>query len=545
MTLAPQVTPQPRDRIVSVAEMRAIEQAADAHGHSFAAMMEEAGAAVATAIADRASFPPPRVLVIVGPGNNGGDGLVCAWHLHRQGFPVRVYLWQRRTDPEHDYERHSARVTAAGIECFHAGDDPDQTTLATWLRHADVVVDALLGTGSNRPIKGTLATLLDTVRAEASRRPLAICAVDCPSGLDCDSGALDVHAVPAAWTVTFAHAKRGHYLFPGAAACGEVVVVDIGIEPALVEGALGESGATFALTRDAVSAWLPARARASHKGTFGKVMVVAGSTPYPGAAALATGAAGRVGAGLVTGAVPEAIWHVVAAQRLEATWLPLPTTDGALDPVGAAIVQEAMDGYDALVLGCGLTQRPGAQRFVEELLREPSLPPTLIDADGLNCLAHIDGWQAHLPAACVLTPHPAELARLLGESTATVLEFRWELTRAAAARWKTVIVAKGPYTVVAAPDGRLAVLPIATASLATAGTGDVLSGAIGGLLAQGLQPFAAACVGVWLHGRAGLLLEEEIGLAGTLAGDLLVRLPRVISPLRDDEPDNFPKPPVL
>jgi ADP-dependent NAD(P)H-hydrate dehydratase / NAD(P)H-hydrate epimerase len=519
--------PPAAPRIVTVAAMQALERAADAGGHSYAAMMEQAGTTVAQEILARHAPLLPRPLVLVGPGNNGGDGLVCARVLAEAGAPVRVYLWQRRTEPDHDYEGHYAGALRAGAEAAHADADLGLATLRAWLAEADLVVDALLGTGANRPIEGMLAALLDTVRADLDVRPFVrVAAVDCASGLNCDTGALDPHSLAAAYTVTFAYAKEGHYKFPGAAASGTLIVRDIGIDPALIEPI--QPAPTFALTAENVRGWLPQRPRASHKGTFGKVIGAVGSLRYPGAATLSLGAAGRVGAGLVTGAVPEPVLPIAAMRLAEPTWLPLSHAGGALDTEAATPVRAAIGDYNALLLGCGLGHTQATTAFVRALLGGGGLPATLIDADGLNCLAGMDGWHALLPEQCVLTPHPAEFARLLGVPAAEAVARRWELAREAAARWKCVLLVKGPYTVIAAPDGTLAVLPVATPALATAGTGDVLSGTIAGLLAQGVEPFAAACAGAWVHGEAGLLCEEEIGPVGPVAGDLLERLPRVL-----------------
>jgi NAD(P)H-hydrate epimerase len=509
------------NKLVTVSEMQAIEQAADARGHSYAAMMEIAGRAVADTVLDRQSGRPV-VLVLAGPGNNGGDGLVCARGLHQAGVAVRVYLWKRPTEAERDYEHHYAKLTALGVPAAHHDADPEFAQLNAWLADADILVDALLGTGANRPIGGSLADLLTVVASRRSQ--LDVIAVDCPSGLNCDSGALDPHAVPADVTVTFAHAKYGHYLFPGAAACGEVRIADIGTPHDLADAL-----STFLLTTDVVASWLPRREGNSHKGTFGKVMAAVGAQPYPGAAYLACCAAGRVGAGLVTGAVAEPVWAVTAAKLAEATWLPLPATeDGFIDAAAAPLLTDHWAGYDALILGCGLGQRAETRTFVRELLGADGLPPSVIDADGLNHLAHLPDWPAHLPNACVLTPHPAEMARLCGLTVAEVVAGRWQLAREKALEWNAVLLIKGPYTVIAEPGGRLAVLPIATPALATAGTGDVLAGIIGGLIAQGVAPFQAACLGAAIHGAAGERCAAEIGLAGVLAGDLLPRLPSVI-----------------
>ncbi len=516
-------------KIVSVVEMQQIERAADAAGHSFAAMMEQAGAATANHLLRNSGVSRPSVVVLAGPGNNGGDGLVCARHLHEQGSAVRVYLWKRRVDPEYDTDQHFAALTKLGVECAHNADDSELHLLRTWLSEADVVVDALLGTGANRPIDGQLAALLNVVAERRRNRWLFVVAVDCPSGLNCDSGVVDPNTLAADMTVTFAYAKHGHYRFPGADVVGRVCVADIGIPPVLSPCA---DLRTFVLSAQVARSWLPARPHVSHKGSFGKLMAVTGSVNYPGATLLACSAALRTGAGLVTGAVAEPVWAVVAGQVREATWLPLPSIDGAISAQAAASLLTTLVGYDALLLGCGLTQQPATVHFVEQFLSAGPLPPTLIDADGLNCLAQISDWPRLLPERSVLTPHPAEMARLCRMPVAQVLAERWELARAKAQEWNTVVLLKGPFTVIAAPDGWLAVLPVATAALASAGTGDVLAGAIASLLAQGALPFAAACLGAWIHGMAGQACEREIGLSGAVASDVVERLPLMMTELR-------------
>lgn len=516
----------PTARIVTVGEMQALERSADAGGHSYAAMMEIAGRAVAEAILAR--YGRVSCLVLAGPGNNGGDGLVCARYLHEAGAAVRVYLWKRATDPAQDYEGHFAALTARGVATFHAADDPDFATLREWL-DGSVVVDALLGTGANRPIQGQLADLLDVVNA-ARRTPFVVVAVDCASGMNCDTGALDPHALTPDLTVTFAYAKAGHYLFPAAGATGELLVADIGIDPTLAEGVR-----TFALNEKTVQRWLPARSANSHKGSFGKVMLAVGSEAYPGAAYLASAAAGRAGAGLVTVAAIRPVWSLVAAKLPEPTYVLLSEAPGKNGAViagdAAARLGEALAGYQALVLGCGLGNTPATQAFVGGALAQ-ELPATVIDADGLNCLAAFDEWPQRLPPNCVLTPHPAEMARLCSLSIEQVMADRWTLARRKAAEWRCIVLLKGPYTIIAEPSGWLAVLPVATPALATAGSGDVLAGVIGGLLAQGMGAFEAACVGAWLHGRAGLHCAQTIGSAGVVASDLLPTLPLIQTQLR-------------
>ena len=582
-------------KIVTVAEMQRLERESDAQGHSYAAMMEEAGAAVAEAIQEEmpALTKEMPVLVLVGPGNNGGDGLVCARRLQEAGYEPLVYLWKRATDPEHDYQGHFNRLVELGVTHARAEEDDNLALLDEWLAGAGIVVDAFLGTGANRPIEGLLAQILDRVaEAQKARRhdpeaeELYVVAVDCPSGLNCDTGQADPHTLTADMTVTFGYAKRGQFIFPGAALVGDLIVADIGIDPALAQDIR-----TFALKPEWVGLLLPPRPVYSHKGTFGKGMAVVGSINYPGAARLSCTAMGRVGAGLVTGAVPHPVWGPVATGLTEATWLLLSHELGVVHEDAVPLLQKHLGGYDALLVGCGLTQEESAQDFLRALLSQgegakhsvlpstfrsvletsggqeaeapdeepdskpskpsptfgpsprqenasetpPSLPPLVLDADGLNCLAKLENWPELLPERVILTPHPAEMARLCGLSVEEVTANRWDLAREKAQEWGAVVLLKGPYTVIAHPDGRLAVLPIATPALATAGTGDVLAGAITGLLAQGLPLFEAACLGAWLHGRAGEICEQLVGPAGALAGDLLELLPEAMNELREEE----------
>ena len=375
-----------------------------------------------------------------------------------------------------------------------------------------------------------------------------VLALDVPSGLNCNTGAIDAAALTADVTVTLAFPKVGQFLFPGAGYGGELVIADIGIPAELAQDIPLEVS-----TPQRVQSLLPKRPRDSHKGTFGKVMVVAGSANYTGAPYLAASAAMRVGAGLVTLAIAELLHPILAAKLTEATYLVLPHEMGALVPEAVKVLQERLPGYDALLLGPGLGREEKTVEFVARLLalpqaekkarlgfvgstardegQESHLPPVVIDADALNALADLEDWHKSLRQRAVLTPHPGEMSRLMGISVAEVEANRLTLALRAAQEWGVVVVLKGPYTVIAAPDGHACINPFATPALATAGTGDVLAGAVAGLLAQGLAPFEAAVAGAYLHGLAGQMVSEEIGLAGAVAGDLLPRLPRGIAAL--------------
>lgn len=545
-------------KIVTVEEMRRIEAAADAAGHSYATMMERAGSAVAEAILARLEIRDRRVLVLVGPGNNGGDGLVAARYLAQAGAGVTCYLLKPR-DPATD--ENWRLVQERGIPGVLADEDTNWHNLRRLAHEADVIVDALLGTGVRLPLRGSLTEILGTVgriiatRRQARRDPLTallppsapaeqaapfVVAVDGPSGLDYDSGALDEAAIPADLTVTFAYPKQGHFRFPGAGALGELLVADIGTDPALAEGVALE-----VVTPEMVRGWLPPRPPDAHKGTFGKALIVAGSVNYTGAAYLAGAAATRAGAGLVTLALPAAIHSAVAARLAEATYLLLPSELGVIAAHAAGVVAERLGEYDALLVGPGLGHERETAAFVETLLLRsgerrhigfaaateskstlPALPPLIVDADGLNILAEMKEGLQRLPAGSILTPHPGEMARLMGCTTRDVQADRMTVARSQATAWGHVVVLKGAYTVVAAPDGRTVIEPFANAGLATAGTGDVLAGTIVALRAQGLGAFEAAAAGAYLHGLAGELARQRFGAAGMVAGDVLTFLPQ-------------------
>jgi NAD(P)H-hydrate epimerase len=547
-------------KIITVEKSRYLENTANERGLDFAEMMENAGRATALAIRRRIGAQGKRVIILVGPGNNGGDGLVAAHYLWEMGARVTCYLWKRNVDDDPNFRR----VKDDRLPMVWAEDDEGFEALRGLLTAADAVVDALLGVGVDRPIGGTLKELLDVVRQTVGQQvesaqlaetvpadPVAfgpmVVAVDCPSGLNCDTGALDPAAVPAGMTVTFAYPKLGLLLFPGAEAVGQIVVADIGIPPELADDVRLEMA-----TAEQIRSWLPARPRSAHKGTFGSALLVAGSVNYVGAASLAGAAATRVGTGLVTAALPMPIQPAVAATLTEATYLLLPHDMGVIAAGAVPVLRENLADYDALLLGPGLTQeketvsfvhtflglehaeRRGQIGFVTSGLSEQQealeMPPLVVDADGLNALAAADGWWKMLPPGTILTPHPGEMARLMGGgvTASDVQADRNGVVQRMATEWNAVVVLKGAFTVVAEPEGRVMVLPFANSALATAGSGDVLAGAIVGLRAQGMEPFEAAVAGAYLHGLAGELARADLGDMGVVAGDLPARLPRAL-----------------
>ncbi len=559
-------------KIVTTEQMRAIEQASDQKGHSYADMMELAGRAVAERVKQLlVGIPDPRVAILVGPGNNGGDGLVAGRLLIQElsGATVGAFLLKMRDDTDSVFTAaRDAGVFMADVE----NDKPaGYRVLQNLIANADVVIDALFGTSLRLPIRGDASKVLQTVNkalnirqnerpTPAFKTPAAITpnyhnggpvivAVDCPSGLDCDTGEIDKHTVPAHETITLAAAKPGLLTFPGASVVGKLHIGNIGLPERLAE--FDDIPITLVDAAEA-GARLPERPQNSHKGTFGKAMVVAGSLNYTGAAYLAASAAYHVGAGLVTVGAPQIIVPVLAGMLPEATWILLPHDMGVLNEAAVKVLRKEVEGYRALLIGPGFGREDVTGGFIRELLRpkeeikrsraigfvpfgkedtpaeedDSHLPPLVIDADALNLLAGMEDWPTLVPSRTILTPHPGEFGRLAGLDTSDVQNNRIALAQEKAAAWNCIVVLKGAFTVIAAPDGRTAVQPFATAALAKAGTGDVLAGAIVGLLAQGLDPFDAALAGTWLHGVAGLRAEDMAGTSASVtAGDVLAMLP--------------------
>lgn len=517
-------------RIYRMDEMRALEAAADRAGYSYDEMMERAGIGVAEHVAALLAEQPGPVAVLAGPGNNGGDALVAARRLAALGHSVRVLPWRRPVD-----DPRLISATAAGA---HERALPDSITpeeVARWLQGAVVLVDGLFGTGLSRPIEGPAAALLDGLRAAAappSERRVQVVAVDLPSGLTGDHGAVDPHTVPATVTVTFAGPKLALFSPAAAEVVGQIEVAPLGI-PAPVRQ--GHPGVAELLTPGTLRSRLLSRSLSGHKGTFGTVLVVGGHRRYVGAPALSARAAGRSGAGLVTLAVPEAIYPLLAAQTglQSATWLPLPT-----DPARAVgDIARAAVGADALVVGPGLgAGQPGRELARRLLLDGPAaLPPVVVDADGLNALAEQDGWWRDAASPLVLTPHPGEMARLLGRERNQIQTDRLSTALEAATRFGEIVVLKGAFTIVAAPDGRAGIVPVATSALARAGTGDILAGMIGALLATGHPPYDAAAIGATVHAAAGLRLALPTARAA-LSSDLLHHLPAAWADFERTEP---------
>lgn len=544
-------------KIVTVSEMKSIEAAADQSGLSYAMMMDSAGQAVAEHILARVTDPAEqKVVVLCGTGNNGGDGLVAAHRLAEAGASVAIYALK----PLDEADAKVQRLRERGLLVVDAENDQRWRVLKNLMGGVTVLVDAVFGTGARLPVTGRPADLFKQISkllAERAGEPPLRVAVDCPSGLDCDTGALDPNALPADVTVTFAAAKRGQFAFPGADVVGELIVADIGLAD-LQLSEMDNIQLTLA-TDEMVTGLLPRRPRNAHKGTFGRVLVAAGSVNYTGAAYLSASAAYRVGAGLVTLAVVPPVYGILAGHLPEATWLMLPHEQGVIVGAAADLLRANYAHTQALLVGPGLGLEPVTAEFVRRWLGadevagqrrgqfgfvsassmpaapndgQPKMPPAVVDADGLKLLARVEGWARLLPRETVLTPHPGEMAVLTGLDKDVIEADRIGTARKYAAEWGLVVVLKGAFTVVAAPDGRAVLQPFATAALARAGTGDVLAGAIAGLMAQGLSAFDAAVAGAYLHGHAGVLAAQALGTtASVLASDIVEGLIEALASL--------------
>ena len=517
-------------KIVTSAQMTALEQASEKRGVSTDTLMEKAGLAVAEAarkeLGGAAGLP---VLVLVGPGNNGADGLVAARHLRRWGAEVTAFVVTGRSQPD----PKMALAETYGVAVHKYSSDTGMGELDRLLDRCRLVIDAVLGTGRSRPLEGAVKDVMTRLAARrAGFRPPLLLALDLPTGLNPDTGEVDPACPIADLTVALGFPKRGLLAFPGADRTGRLQVADIGLPSDLAEG---KEIPLELLDPEWVSRRLPSRPLDSHKGTFGHALVVAGSRNYVGAAFLACQAAVRVGAGLVTLATPQEVYAIAAGKLTEVIHFPLPGDDeGRVHPKAAELVREVLSRYTCLLVGCGMGWSSGTAEFLERLLlaEPPPQIPLIIDADGLNNLSGFHEWWRRLGGPATVTPHPGEMATLTSTSTPEVQQDRVAAAGLMSSRWGVTVCLKGAFTVAADPGGTVRVSPFVNPGLASGGTGDVLSGIIVGLMAQGLSPSDATSCGVYLHGLAGESVAEARGNTGTVASDLVQVLPETVRGLR-------------
>lgn len=511
-------------RVLLPAEMRAVDTYAISRlGIPGAVLMENAGAAVAQRVGEViASQPSPRVVVFCGPGNNGGDGYVVARRLVQLGVSVSVYVFCHESSVMGDAKTHLQWLRHCGIEPrFVETITPE---IAEAADQANVIVDALLGTG----LRGVVTGLLAESIALINRSDALVISVDIPSGVDAATGKVLGIAVNADITVTFAYPKVGQLVYPGRGFCGKLEVVDIGIPSWIVSQIQEVQSNMYLIEASTVGRVLPRRIQPSHKGTYGRLIVIAGSSGMPGAASLACAGALRSGVGTVVAIVPRSIQQVVHAHNVEVMSCAAPESeDGCFSIQALELAVERLSSCAAYVLGPGLGRNDEVGQFVSRLLGQCDVPG-VIDADGLMALARLKIDPGSLNSPAVLTPHPGEMSALTGLSVADIVADPVGVCTRYSSEWGQTVVLKGATTVVGLPDGTAHISVRGNAGLATGGTGDVLAGLIGGLIAQGTAPPDAAIAGVYVHGLAGELASQALGMASMLARDVAAHIPSAL-----------------
>jgi hydroxyethylthiazole kinase-like uncharacterized protein yjeF len=510
-------------RVVTAQTMQEIDKrAVGEFGIPGLTLMEKAGRCCVDEIFGEFG-PKGRAVVLAGSGNNGGDGYVIARLLSQEGWSVKVIILADRKQVGGDAAINLEKLPSAMTSfCAREGQLPGLHTEDIF--QADLIVDALFGTGLRSDVSGVYMEGVDLINT--SGRP--VLSVDIPSGIHGTTGQIMGKSVRASITVTFAFAKLGHILFPGAEQTGRLVIADIGIPPELMKTA---SGYDF-LNIETMAPMLHRRDRLSHKGHFGQCLVIAGSTGKTGAAALSANSAVRAGSGLVTIAVAESIHTVMEIKTTEAMTCPLPDTGtGHLSCAALPEIEKLLVGKDAVAVGPGLGSHPETYALVQNLLETVTLP-LVVDADGLNALGdEITALKRKKSEQVILTPHPGEMARMIGTSIKDVEADRISVTLEFARKYGVYMVLKGARTIMANPDGTVAINGSGNPGMATGGMGDVLTGIIVSLLGQGYTAWEACRLGVFIHGYAADMVAEDKGETGINATDVQDKLPYAFNKL--------------
>lgn len=507
-------------KVVTAEEMRRIDKRSiGEYGIPGLVLMENAGREVALFMIER--YGPlygKKVAIISGKGNNGGDGFTLARHLYNRDVNVEVYLLGEAADIKGDAKMNLDILLKAAVPFYQVLTMKD---LERPLKEADILVDAIFGTGLSSPITGLYAEAIEAINSTGK----PVISIDIPSGVSSDTGEILGTAIRSDLTVTLGLPKRGILVFPGASYVGALKVAEIGIPRKVVEE---EDIRVHLITKEDIKASLPKRRPDSHKASFGHLLVIAGSIGKTGAAAMTSLSALKVGAGLVTLATPVSLNDILELKSTEVMTLPLPETDDlTLSVYAEDILIEVLPKMTAAAIGPGLSTHPETMKLVRYLIGRTE-NPMVIDADGINALiGHLDILK-DAKAPLILTPHPGEMARLLGKTSKEIQEDRIRIGQSFAIEHKVYLVLKGARTIISDPEGNVFINPTGNPGMATAGTGDVLTGMIGGLIAQGIELLTAAKAGVYLHGLAGDIAEEEIGEMGMIAGDIIDRIPRAI-----------------
>jgi NAD(P)H-hydrate epimerase len=525
-------------RILTTAQVRALEAAwiKNCHENWGMVLMEIAGLGASKLLLELMEGMPAAVTVICGRGNNGGDGLVVARHLHRAGLDVSVFMVgspASGSGMSKDNQTNRDILQGLGVEINYITDN-DLEPVKTSLWETSAIVDALLGTGLDREVEGVYSQVIELMNESA--RP--ILSIDIPSGVNSDTGQVMGVAVHAAATATFGSIKPGLLCHPGAGFAGDIRVIDIGLPlPETLPEELRDSLPQLDIPRwwlataYDVQEKLPPRPVDSHKGSFGQILIVAGSLGMSGASLMSATSSLRAGAGLAILATPKSLLRGLPAQEIIYKGLS-ETEAGSISIDGLRDLEAEMERAEVMIIGPGLSSNVETIKFVHELIKKVRVP-CVIDADALNALSQNIKVLSDTEGGFVFTPHPKELSRLMGKTVKEIQSDRIRSAQEAAKRFGVTIVLKGAHSVVATPDDDVYIVPTGNSGMATAGSGDVLSGVIAGLLGQGMNRTWAAVAGTYIHGAAGDLASVELGEDGMVAGDIMDMVPTAIKMLRD------------
>ncbi len=515
-------------KVVTGAEMREIDRRAiEDYGIAGSVLMENAGRGASDAVEDFIKGRSiERVLIIAGKGNNGGDGFVVARHLVNRGLNSTVLLAGEKSSVGGDAGINLDILLKMGISVIEAGDDV--LSFKSLIEDSDLIIDALLGTGLNQDVRGVYREIIDLINASDA----PVVSLDVPSGLNATTGYPMGVAVEADMTVTFCLPKAGLITYPGADYAEELVLADIGTPRMLMED---EAIKTVLLMEEDIRPLLVPRRADTHKGTYGHTLIVAGSAGKSGAAVMAAKSAMRTGAGLVTVAAPAAINHVLDSCLIEVMTESLPEEEaGYMGKEAARAVLALFEGKAATVIGPGISRREITGAVLREVLDQVDIP-VVLDADALWHVAGFMDIVKNSGTPLIFTPHPGEMARLLGITTGDVQADRINISRNFAAQYGCYLVLKGVGTIIAAPNGYVYINTTGNPGMATAGTGDLLSGMIVSFLSQGYSPLDSSIAGVYLHGKAGDMAAMKKGRISLVATDIIEFIPDAIKNLSDPE----------
>ena len=510
--------------------MRDLEDRSEKLGVPKNLLMENAGFSIADGVSKLVGpLTGLKIVSLIGSGNNGSDCLIAGGHLARWGASVTVIILKRRTRPDVKLQE----AIDKGVSLVDLSDTKGKisfSSVESLLTNAHVILDGILGIGTDLPVRDPLKTFLLDLQSSNLEKP-KIFAIDVPTGVSSDTSVIDSSSIRPDVTFALGFLKPCHVFQPASEYCSQISVLEIGLPRELKN----ETKVSLLSAGDLASA-LPDRHISAHKGTFGKGMLVGGSDKYIGAPILAASAALKAGLGLITIATYDSLVNTMANMLTEATFLRLREGIGSSNVTMTMTrqIRDELDEYKVLLIGCGLGTSTASKNIFENLvLSELKLPQLVLDADGLNILSKVSNWWDKIPANSVLTPHPKEMARLTRLSVEEIQSDRVNVAKIFAEEWGVILVLKGANTVIADPDGFALISPFANPILSSAGTGDVLAGLITGFLGQSCSPMEAACLGVYLHGKTAETLSSRIGSSGLLAGDLVEELPYTIKNIRD------------